>query len=113
MTDNLPPLIISAEVLYGAACVAFGMRPGAPLWLSWPLRSWNMLMGHPQPVQPRPDYARIARLERELGMGEQEPELPIRHGRTICLTKDCGGDTVELRTWQGAVATRIHHCEAP
>jgi hypothetical protein len=115
MTDDLLALITSAEVLYATACGVFGSRPCAPLWLSWPLPIWNAIAHdwrRPPSPPKRPDYARIARLERELGMVEQEPELPIRHGRTVCLAKDCGGDTVEIRTWQGAVATRIHRCEA-
>ncbi|MEU1497227.1 hypothetical protein [Streptomyces sp. NPDC005732] len=110
MNAGLLALITSAEVLYAAACGMFGSRPGAPLWLSWPLPIWNALMGR-RPQPPRPNYARIARLERELGM--TEPERPMRAGRTVCLTKGCGGGTVEIRTWQGPLAASIHECETP
>ncbi|TGB13859.1 hypothetical protein [Streptomyces sp. MZ04] len=57
---------------------------------------------------PAPDYALIDRLERELGIGQPEPERPIRSGRTVCLIKDCDGDTTELRTWQGLLIMRVH-----
>ena len=58
-----------------------------------------------------PDYARIAQLERELGIGqpESEPERGIREDRTVCLIKNCDGDTTELRTWQGQLIRRIHN----
>ncbi|MGW3491748.1 hypothetical protein [Streptomyces sp. NPDC001054] len=57
---------------------------------------------------PKPDYAYIARLERELGIGqpEPEPERPIR-ADPVCLIKDCDGGT-ELRTWSGQLFRRIH-----
>ncbi|WP_210637242.1 hypothetical protein [Streptomyces sp. GESEQ-13] len=65
------------------------------------------------PAAPCPDYDRIARLESELGLVEPEPEKPIRVDRTACLTKDCQGETVEVRTWSGLLAMRIHDCERP
>ena len=64
----LLPVIVSAEVLYGVACGLLGARPGAPLWLRWPIPVWEFLRHGPKPA-PRPDYAKIARLERELGLG--------------------------------------------
>ncbi|WP_143661141.1 hypothetical protein [Streptomyces sp. M41(2017)] len=79
------------------------------IWESLARHSWR----RPASAAARPDYARIARLERELGLADESPERPIRPGRTICLTKDCRGDTVEVHSWQGPVATRIHRCEAP
>ncbi|MFC8985983.1 hypothetical protein [Streptomyces sp. NPDC057115] len=60
-----------------------------------------------------PDCDRIARLERELGIGNVEPERPIRRAPSVCLTKGCAGDTEEIRTWSGVLAMRIHECEAP
>ncbi|MEU0787588.1 hypothetical protein ABZ341_39360 [Streptomyces sp. NPDC006173] len=112
----LLPIWVAALTLYATACAVVGAEPGAPWWLRWPLPVWNAIAHdwRRTPSTPkRPDYVRIARLERELGMVEQAPERPIRHGRTVCLTKNCDGDTVEIRTWQGTLATRTHHCEAP
>lgn len=59
-----------------------------------------------------PDYARIARLERELGIGDPEPESerPMRRGPKVCLTKNCGGSTGEYYTWSGVLIARIHQC---
>jgi len=56
------------------------------------------------------DYDRIDRLERELGIGEAEPQRPIRPASKVCLTKDCDGDTDEIRTWSGVLIARIHRC---
>jgi hypothetical protein len=59
---------------------------------------------------PKPDYARITQLERELGIGEppqREREQPIRPD-LVCLVKNCDADTVELRTWSGYLLRRIH-----
>ncbi|MFJ9038003.1 hypothetical protein ACIRF8_15590 [Streptomyces sp. NPDC102406] len=56
----------------------------------------------------RPDYARIAELERELGMAEAAEVRPMR-AEKICLIKDCDGETVELRTWSGILVARLHH----
>lgn len=58
----------------------------------------------------KPDQARIALLELELGLVE---EHPMRPGRTVCLTKNCDGDTEDVRLWGGQLAYRIHTCEAP
>ncbi|MEU5772716.1 hypothetical protein ABZ819_05345 [Streptomyces venezuelae] len=57
---------------------------------------------------PTPDYQLIDRLERELGIGQSKPERPMRTGRTVCLIKDCDGDTSEYRTWSGVLVRRIH-----
>lgn len=57
-----------------------------------------------------PDYEQIARLERQLGLVEPEPERPIRQGPKVCLTKNCAGDTREIRTWSGLLAVYIHEC---
>lgn len=123
-------LLIGLLVLYAAACGTFGSTPGAPLWLRWPLPVWNLIAHdwrRPGPAPLRPDYARIAVLERELGIvdhpvSELSPfeqgmrvamaERPMRHGN-LCLTKNCAGDTTEIRTWSGVLVTRIHECEAP
>ncbi|MFJ4418274.1 hypothetical protein [Streptomyces sp. NPDC088925] len=56
---------------------------------------------------PTPDYAYIARLERELGIGQPEPERPIR-ADPVCLNKDCDGG-YELRTWAGQLLRRVHN----
>ncbi|MEV0220928.1 hypothetical protein [Streptomyces sp. NPDC050704] len=109
-------LFIALMVLYGAACGTLGASPGAPLWLRWPMPIWNLIAHdwrRPAPVPLRPDYARIDRLERELDIGDVAPERPIRRGPKVCLTKDCTGDTTDIRTWGGQLAIRIHDCEAP
>lgn len=49
----------------------------------------------------RPDYARIAQLERELGM--VPPPVPA-----VCAVKDCAGHT-EIRVWGYAYPIRIIH----
>ncbi|MFI1485812.1 hypothetical protein [Streptomyces sp. NPDC020747] len=122
-------LLIAVLVLYAAACGTFGSTPHAPLWLRWPLPIWNFIAHdwrRPAPVPARPDYARIAVLERELGLVDSHmPELspfeqgmrsamaerPIRLDPTVCLTKDCAGDTDELRTWSGQLLRRTHTCD--
>ncbi|MEV8124805.1 hypothetical protein AB0P07_11930 [Streptomyces sp. NPDC085944] len=75
------------------------------------LRSlWNRLVPsrrRPAPAPPRPDYVRIHRLERELGLIE---ERPLRSNLTVCLTKNCEGDTEDLRTWSGQIIRRVHSC---
>ncbi|SDL28540.1 hypothetical protein [Streptomyces indicus] len=57
----------------------------------------------------RPDYEKIARLERELGIGQPEPAGRI--GPRVCLTKDCEGETEEARTWSGLLIRISHQCE--
>jgi hypothetical protein len=103
-------LILSADVLYGVACARFGSRPSAPLWLRWPLPVWEFIVQGPKPA-PRPDYARIERLERELGIVDEEPRLPIKRASRPCLVKDCQGDTQTVETWGGQVLYRVHRCE--
>ncbi|MFC9268929.1 hypothetical protein ACFTXJ_14300 [Streptomyces zhihengii] len=56
---------------------------------------------------PRPDYERIAQLERELGI-QAEPERPVYPGQPVCLIKHCTGDTREIRNWAGLLMRRIH-----
>lgn len=57
---------------------------------------------------PTPDYQRIAQLEHELGIGEQQPETPARSGRTVCLIKNCTGTDTEIRTWSGILLRSLH-----
>ena len=69
----LLPIWLAALVGYSVACGVVGAEPGAPLWLRWPIPVWNVIAHgwrRPAPVSQRPDYAKIARLERELGIGE-------------------------------------------
>ncbi|MFI5687875.1 hypothetical protein [Streptomyces sp. NPDC051636] len=68
------PIIVSLTALYGFACGHFGIEPGGPLWLSWPLPIWNRIAHDWRHPRPRPNYARIARLEQELGIGRPEEE---------------------------------------
>lgn len=112
MTTTFLPLLIAAEVLYGAACGLLGSRPDAPLWLRWPHPIWQFIRNGGPASKPllRPDYDKISRLERELGLVPVAPERPIRLGPTVCLTKNCDGDMEELRTWSGVLMRRIHRC---
>ncbi|HEX5569709.1 MAG TPA: hypothetical protein VFY14_22780, partial [Streptomyces sp.] len=117
--DPLVPALLAVWLGYCTLCAVAAARcpDDAPLWLRWPSVVWDSLLHGPRPVPiaPRPDYRRIEELERELGIGKPEPEpaRPIRLGRTVCLTKDCDGDTEEIQTWGGQLAFRIHHCWKP
>lgn len=57
-----------------------------------------------------PDYQRIAALERELGIGQPdpEPERGVYPPKTVCLIKNCGGDTVKVLNWAGMVLRCLH-----
>ncbi|MFC8065560.1 hypothetical protein [Streptomyces sp. NPDC057293] len=113
---DIPLAVWAVSVAYAVLVAAFGEKPGAPLILRWPYAGWD-LIAHawrtPAPALHRPDYAKIDRLERELGLVDAEPERPIRAAKTVCLTKNCAGETVELRTWSGMLAVSIHECETP
>ena len=114
--DFLLVFVVGMVVAYAVVCGAVGHDSSAPLWLRWPQPIWDWIAHdwrRPAPVARRPDYAKIARLERELGIVEAEPEKPIRLARAVCLTKNCVGETAEVRTWSGTLAMRIHECERP
>lgn len=58
---------------------------------------------------PQPNYQRIAELERELGIGQQQKqERSAGIALPICLIKDCDGGDYELQAWPGIVLRRIH-----
>ncbi|MGW2223799.1 hypothetical protein [Streptomyces formicae] len=57
---------------------------------------------------PKPDYALIDRLERELGIGQVELERPVYPDPPVCLIKECDGDDYEIRNWTGLLMRRIH-----
>lgn len=109
MSPDLLAWTLTVEVLYGAACGVLGSRPGARLWLSWPLPIWRSLRGNRSvaPLPPRPDYDRIERLEYELGIVREVPMRPDR----ICVTKNCRGEWSEVRSWRGPLMYRFHTCE--
>ena len=67
MSDALV-VVLSLAAVYGAICGVYGVEPNAPLLLRWPLPIWNRLAHDWRRPRPRPDYAKIARLERELGI---------------------------------------------
>lgn len=56
----------------------------------------------------RPDYGRIAQLERELGLAS---EKPILRPEPVCLIKGCDGPTDEIRSWSGYLIARLHQHE--
>ncbi|WP_218108816.1 hypothetical protein, partial [Streptomyces sp. LUP30] len=97
--------------VFSAGCALFftwvGRQPGAPLFTRAPWIVVDRLM----PDRPRPDYARIERLERELGLTDEEPRRPVRRASRACLVKDCRGDTQTVETWGGQVLYRVHRCE--
>lgn len=69
----LLPIWIAALTMYAVICGVAGAEPGASWWLRWPHPVWNAIAHdwrRPRPDSQRPDYAKIARLERELGIGE-------------------------------------------
>ncbi|MEU9436623.1 hypothetical protein [Streptomyces sp. NPDC048252] len=112
--------LICVTVVYSVMCGIAASNPAAPLWLRWPGPVWDVIAhGWQKPAQgpARPDYARIAQLERELGIVESalpEPspfEQGMRRGMTGCLTKGCVGGDHETRTWSGYLIRRQHHCE--
>lgn len=111
---DIPLTVWAVSVAYAVLVAAFGEKPDSPLVLRWPHVGWDLIAHSwrtPAPALARPDYAKIDRLERELGLVDVEPERPIRAARTVCLTKNCTGETVELRMWSGMLAQRIHECE--
>lgn len=55
----------------------------------------------------RPDYDRIAQLERELGIGDHAEERGICPD-PVCLIKDCDAETVEIHLWSGPLIRRMH-----
>lgn len=70
MSDVLAIILISFAVTYTGLCGIYGAEPGAPLWLSWPMPIWNWIAHDWRRPRARPDYAKIDRLERELGIVE-------------------------------------------
>ncbi|GGU62643.1 hypothetical protein [Streptomyces lavendofoliae] len=105
MPTFLIPLLLIGTIYALACTIGGGAQPDAPLWLRWPHILWDRLLSgpRPKPAPPRPDYAKITRLERELGLTDEQP---LRRER-VCLTKDCDGGTA-IRTWGGQLAYRIH-----
>ncbi|MEU5772758.1 hypothetical protein ABZ819_05565 [Streptomyces venezuelae] len=82
--DFLQVFFIVLVMGYGGAAAVAAHDPEAPvwlgrrapLWLSWPAPIWDWIARRgrrPAPVPARPDYAKITRLERELGMTEERP----------------------------------------
>lgn len=73
----MPALVIIVYViagLYAGACVVLGGGRHLPIAFRLPYLAWDVIAHswrRPRPVQPRPNYAQIERLERELGLGEK------------------------------------------
>lgn len=57
-------LILLIWLLIGYAVTCGQAAPDAPPWRQGPVSLWRSIA----PASSRPDYAKIARLERELGM---------------------------------------------
>ncbi|MEU2788996.1 hypothetical protein [Streptomyces sp. NPDC007100] len=64
--------VLTIEATWLLASLAASQRLGSagPLWLCWPARFWDAIYGRPAMHRPRADYAKIARLERELGISD-------------------------------------------
>lgn len=59
--------------LYAGVCAILGGGRHLPIVFRLPYLAWDVIAHswrRPRPVQPRPNYAQIERLERELGVGE-------------------------------------------
>lgn len=56
----------------------------------------------------KPDYERIAQLERDLGLVEEPARRPMRPDK-VCLVKGCTGEVDEIYAWgSDIVLARIH-----
>ncbi|WP_030670758.1 hypothetical protein [Streptomyces rimosus] len=65
-------VVLAVEMLWLIASMTASLHLGStgPLWLCWPARFWDAVHSRSAALRPpRPDYTRIARLERELGIG--------------------------------------------
>jgi hypothetical protein len=126
----LLPIWVTVLTGYAVICGLNASEPDAPWWLRWPLPIWNAIAHswrRPAPAPARPDYAKIAMLEHEIFGIEPEPGTSaaaainlqrafaplLRRDPAVCLTKNCAGETTEIRLWSGALARRIHRCEKP
>ncbi|MCX5202509.1 hypothetical protein OG897_13755 [Streptomyces sp. NBC_00237] len=106
MPIQLIPILV-AETAYAIICVFYGARPGASMWLRWPLIVWARMAYGPPPAKPlpRPNYAKILQLERELGMSDEQP----MRAEKVCLVKGCRDeDVLEFRSWTGTLLVRVH-----
>jgi len=74
VNDVLAVILSLFAVTYTGLCGIYGAEPGAPLWLRWPHPVWNLIAHDWRRPRPRPDRAKIARLERELGIGDAGEE---------------------------------------
>lgn len=73
---EIPVAVWVVAVLYAAIGAAVGEKPDTPLIFRWPYAAWDLIAHawrQPRPVPRRPNYAKIDRLERELGMKEERP----------------------------------------
>ncbi|MFI0262546.1 hypothetical protein ACH4OW_26305 [Streptomyces sp. NPDC017056] len=69
-------LILAIAFPWLLASLITSLRVGSagPLWLTFPARFWDGVGAFREGARrPAADYARIARLERELGIGNPQP----------------------------------------
>ncbi|MFK0140678.1 hypothetical protein [Streptomyces murinus] len=73
-----PIIVVVVAAFLFAAVSSMGCcddcdEPAAPRWLRWPGSVWNQIAATPRRREVnRPDYGRIAQLERELGLSDEE-----------------------------------------
>ncbi len=63
-------LVIEMMWLLASSAASWRLGSAGPLWLCWPARFWDAVYGRPTAHRPRADHAEIARLEKELGIGD-------------------------------------------
>ena len=91
--DVLATIALCLIVGYGCLCGLVADDERAPRWLRWPAPIWNAIAHgsrKPRPSLQRPDYPKIKRLERELGLSDVPArELsPFEEGMKRAMERD-------------------------
>lgn len=69
---DIPITVWVVAVLYAVLTTTLGERPDSPLIFRWPSACWRLMAHSWRRPNRKPDHAKIARLERELGMGDSD-----------------------------------------